>query len=89
MTKEFSALVDQRIMSKELANMLSRKRNNPQEPTNQFGWGMDTVAQLKAARKANRLLRKAKFFTKHDRFDVLPAECCANGTLRPLWHGRV
>ena len=79
-----------KAMSQQLADLLDRKRTGPMKPTNQFGWAIDTTTQRKLCTVANRMLRKAKFFEKHDRFDAIPVECiAANSSLRPLWHGTV
>ncbi len=80
-------------ISLELAAMLDRPRIGPTKPVNRKDdqyWAIDTLRQLKLCKAANRILRKAKFFTRHkDEFDALPADCIAADHLRPLWHGTV
>ncbi len=77
-------------------------RLKPTPPSNLYGWGLDTSAQLKAERDATWLLIKAGFFPKGEErmteeyhgvtmySDVIPpAECCGSSGMKPLWHAEL
>jgi hypothetical protein len=75
------------------ADYLNKRKLPPvTKPSNRLGWAIDTKQQLLAAKAANRLLRKDKFFPKRERRNpkdcVMPPECITKGGLRLDIYGR-